>query len=96
MSLIERLKDLSGAVAAAASDAPDDYPEWSYHTYAGNMEDIMDLWAQIRPQRRRDASKIPWIDAKFQEPFDAFAAGEKEKGRQAMWDLYNLEIGDLR
>lgn len=96
MSLREKLDDFAGAVGRAGTDAPDEYPEWSYITYESNMADIRELWMEIRPKLKRDVDKALFIDNKLQEAFSAFDANEKEKGRDAMWDIYNLDLIDLR
>jgi hypothetical protein len=96
MSLTERLADFAGAVSGAATHAPDGYPEWSYETYETNMADIKKLWAEIRPQLKRDLEQAAFIDSTLQEAFTAFDTGEKEKGQLAMWDIYNLGVKKLR
>jgi hypothetical protein len=96
MSLKERLADFVGSVSLAATDAPDGYAEWSYWTYETHMADIKELWAQIRPQIKRDVAQAEFVDAKLQEMFTAFDAGEKERGRKAAWALYNANLEKLR
>ncbi|MFJ3055912.1 hypothetical protein [Herbaspirillum sp. NPDC087042] len=96
MSLTERLADFAGAVGGAATNAPDDYPEWSYATYETNMADIRQLWAEIFPKLKRDIEQAAFIDLKLLEAFAAFEAGEKDKGQLAMWDIYNLQVKKLR
>jgi hypothetical protein len=36
------------------------------------------------------------IGAKLQEMFEAFESGEKERGRDAAWAIYNLKPEKLR
>ncbi|PKB13888.1 hypothetical protein CLU91_5517 [Janthinobacterium sp. 64] len=96
MSLSDKTVDFSGALAIASTDAPDDYPDWGSTTYASNMEDLKDLWAEIRATLKKDLDKVPFIDAKLQEAFFAFDSGEKEKGRKAILAIYNLEVKKLR
>jgi hypothetical protein len=90
MSLNERLADFAGSIGAAASRAPDEYPEWGHWTYESHMADIKKLWAAILPQLNRDLEEATIIDTKLQEMFAAFEAGEKEKGRKAAMAIYNL------
>lgn len=96
MSLKEKLADFAGSVGAAASRAPDEYPEWGHWTYESHMADIRELWAEIRPQLKRDVDKAELIDSKLQEMFAAFEAGEKDKGRKAAMSIYNLDAEKLR
>lgn len=96
MSLAETLKDFAGAIGRAASVAPDEYPEWSSDNYGITKADIEELWPMIRAKLKRDADKIAFIDEKLTEAFTAFDAGEKERGRKAMWAIYNLGLKDLR
>lgn len=96
MLLVETLKDFAGAVSTAATHAPDEYPEWRYGNYNSTKADIEDLWLQIRAKLKRDTDKIAFIDEKLSEAFAAFDVGEKERGRKAMWAVYNLGLRELR
>ena len=95
MSLTEKLKDFVGQIAVATTDAPDSYPDWS-DGYEAHMADIRGLWTEIRPQLKQDLQQAELIDAKLQEMFSAFDAGEKEKGRKAAWAIYNLDVKKLK
>ena len=94
MTLRERLSDFAGALASA-TDAPDEYMPTGYVTYENNMADLKDLWSQIKPNLK-NARDVGFIDARLHEAFVAFEAGEKEKGRKAIWDIYNLDVKKLR
>ena len=96
MSLREALKDFAGGLSTAISDAPDEYPDWSSWTYETHMADLRELWAAIRPQLKRDLEQAEFVDAKLQEMFVAFDAGEKEKGRKAALAIYNSDVKNLR
>lgn len=96
MSLVETLKDFAGAVSGAATHAPDEYPDWGYENYEMTRTDIQELWSQIRPQLERDEDKVSFIDEKIAEAFAAFDGGDKERGRKAMWAVYNLGLRELR
>jgi hypothetical protein len=96
MSLRQILDDFAGSIGSAATNAPDEYADWSSITYETNMADIKELWASIRPQLKRDLGKAEWVDSKLQEMISAFDAGEKERGRKAAWALYNAEVTKLR
>jgi hypothetical protein len=96
MSLREALKDFAGSIAIATSNAPDEYPIWSSWNYETHMADLKELWSAIRPQLKRDFTQVEFVDAKLQEMFAAFDAGEKDTGRKAAWALYNAELTKLR
>jgi t-SNARE complex subunit (syntaxin) len=95
MSLKERLEDFAGALASA-TNAPDDYPFPEFQSYESNMADLKELWAEIRPQLKRDLEKVELIDAKLVEMRVAFDAGEKDKGCKAVMAIYNLKVEKLR
>lgn len=90
MSLKERLSDFAGSVVAAASRAPDEYPEWEHWTYETHMADIRTLWAEIRPQLKRDVDQASLVDESLQQMFRSFDAGDKETGRKTALTIYNL------
>lgn len=96
MSLNERLRDFAGALAIASTDAPDNYPAWSYNTYENNMADLRACWADIRPKLKRDADKVEFIDRMLQEAFAAFDNKDKETGSRAIFAIYNLGVKGLR
>ena len=96
MSLEERLTDLASAIALATTHAPDEYPSWSSWTYATHMADIKALWNEVRPRLQRDIDQAQTIDAKLQEMFALFEAGQKEAGRDIAWALYNEKVEKLR
>ena len=96
MSLKERLADFEGSVGAAATRAPDEYPEWGSWTYETHMADLKALWAEIRPQLKRDLDQAALVDEKLQEMFSAFEAGDKQRGRDAAWAIYNGKVEKLR
>lgn len=96
MPFKEKLDDFAGAIGAAGTSAPDRYAPSSYWTYETHMTDLKELWAEIRPQLKRDVDKAQFIDNKLQEMFAAFEAGQKEKGQDAAWAIYNLEVKKLR
>lgn len=96
MSLQEQLEDFAGAIGRAATVAPDEYPDWSYDNYEATRTDIQDLWSQIRSLVKRDADKVLFIEDKIAEAFAAFDSGDRERGRKAMWAVYNLGLSNLR
>ena len=96
MSLKERLKDFAGSIAGATTDPPDDYQFPEFQNYESHKADLKELWAEIRPQLKRDLEQAEFIDGKLHEMFTAFDAAEKEHGRKAAWAIYNLQVEKLR
>ena len=99
MSLNDGLQKFGDAIAIATSSAPDEYllSQYGYEgLYEAHMADLKALWADIRPQLKRDMEQAAFIDEKLHEMFTAFDAGEKDKGRKAAWALYNAEVTKLR
>lgn len=94
--LREQLQDFAGAISLAATDAPDNYADWSDWTYQSHMEDIKELWSNIRPQLiDRNALLVLFIDEKLKIMLGAFESGETEVGRKAAWDIYNSDMRKL-
>lgn len=96
MSLKERLRDLSGALAAAMDYPSNGYPDWSYLTYENHMADLRELWSEIRPKLKRDLDGAEYVDCTLREMIAAFDAGEKERGHKLACDLYNFDVEKLR
>jgi len=95
MSFKSTLSDFAGALATAINYALDGYPKWSSWTYESNMADLRELRAHIRP-KLRDEGQAEFIDAKLKEAFAAFEANEKDKGREAILAIYNLDVKQLK
>jgi hypothetical protein len=95
-SLSELLVDFAGSVGGLATYAPDEYPPWSYRSYANESADALELWARIKMKLKRDKDSVTFIDAKLEEGLVSFENGEKAKGRAAMWEIYNLGLRDFR
>lgn len=96
MNLKEKLSNFADSIAGATDYPPNDYPQWSYWTYETHMAELKELWSEIRSKLKKDIDKIEFIDSKLQEAFTAFDAGEKEKGRSAIWAIYNLKVENFR
>jgi hypothetical protein len=96
MSLKERLRNFNDSISGATNYPPDDYPEWSSLTFESHMADLKELWTEIRPQLKRDLDKAEFVDSKLREMMEAFDAGEKQRGRDIAWDLYNFDLEKLR
>jgi len=95
MSLIEKLKDFVGSLACATR-APDAFDPTLYVTYESNMDDLRELWAEIRIRLNKDSDKVEFIDERLYQAFLSFEAGEKDTGRRAILDIYNLEVKKFR
>lgn len=96
MTLAEKLNDVAAAVSTAATHAPDAYPDWGFVTYDGNMADIRELWSEIQPKTKKDINKATFVDGKLQDAYRAFHVGDKETGQNALWEIYNSGIKNLR
>jgi hypothetical protein len=96
MNLAEKLDDFAGALTVAISCAPNDYPEFVYSDYIKNKADLLKLWSEIEPRLKRDLDKAAYITQRLHEGFEAYDAGDKEAGEQAMLDIYNLHPKKLR
>lgn len=96
MNLKEKLSDFAGSLAMATAYTPDAYPDWSAWTYETHMADLRELWGGIRPQIKRDIAMADFINAKLQEAFSSFDAKNKNKGQEAILEIYNLDVKGLR
>jgi hypothetical protein len=95
MPLHELLKDFSGYVGGLATHAPDEYPDWSYRSYVSEAAEVIRVWGEIRKRLTRNREDVTFIDAKLAEGLASFEKGQKDAGRAAMWEIYNLELQDL-
>ena len=96
MSLRRLLNDLSGSITLATTYPPDEYPEDLPLTYEKHKADIKQLWEDIRPRLKQDVGKIEVLDRQFDAMFAAFDVGNKKRGREVAWDLWNFPIRDLK
>jgi hypothetical protein len=94
MTLPEMIDIFEGAVGRAAAVAPDEYPAFSYDNYEQTRADIEELWPKIRAEMNLEEETKKFVDAKLDEAFSLFASGGKLKARDAMWDIYNLRLGE--
>jgi hypothetical protein len=94
--LHELLRDFSGYVGGLATHAPDEYPDWSYRSYVNEAADALKVWGEIRKRLTRNRDEVAYIDAKLAEGLASLEKGEKEMGRAAMWEIYNMELRSLR
>jgi hypothetical protein len=77
-------------VSRAASVAPDEYPEGLADNWEKTRADIVAMWVEVRRRPWPSPGNIPFINEKIAEGLAALDAGERERGRQAMWAIYNL------
>lgn len=96
MSTKEQLSDFASSIVAAATRAPDDYPDWGSWTYETHMADLKQLWQEIRPKLTKDITQVKLIEEKLQEMFLQFESGEKEAGRKIAWSIYNMDVEKFR
>jgi hypothetical protein len=93
--LAELIDRFQGAVGGIGSNAPDEYPDWSYRTYESEKAEIAEIWPEIRAALASDSHTIAFIEEKLAESFAHFEAGRTELGRAAMWAIYNKKVGAL-
>ena len=95
MGFLESLEDLAACIAVAADIAPDAYPAWS-DGFGAHFTATMLLWAEIRPQLRRDIEKAQRIDAGLLKMATALEVGDPGGFREAARTLHGLDISKLR
>lgn len=94
MSLRETLNNLQGAISAAWTNSPDEYPDWSSWTFETHMRDLRDLWALAEPRlRNRDVAQQ--VGSDLMRMIAAFESGDKATGRSLAGKLYNRPISKL-
>jgi len=94
MSLRETLNDLEGAISAAWTNSPDEYPDWSSWTFETHMADLRDLWKLAEP-RLRDREVAQQVGSDLMKMIAAFESGDKATGRNLAGKLYNRQISKL-
>lgn len=96
-TLRELLEYFSEELVAATIYPPDGYPEWQgQDAYENHMQDLRDIWAQIQPKLKHTPSEtIAFINERLESAIVAFDAVDKEKGTDAILDIYNLDISSL-
>jgi len=95
MSLREKL-DIFAQELSLATSAPDEYPSWGYVTYEGNMNNLRSIWSEIKPLIKVDVEKVDIIEEKMNEIFSSFDSGDRVRGRDAVWEIYNMKVKNLR
>jgi hypothetical protein len=109
MLLRETLDDFHGCIGGLASYAPDEYSKNDPRTYKSSKQWVMELWSNAKPRIKRNLEEAAQIDQKLKEAFElletyqgALDRGEtpdksiREKGRDALWVIYNMQPGKLR
>lgn len=95
MGFPEILDDFAACVAVAVSTAPDEYPRWSGGLTA-HIAEMRVLWAEIRPQLRRDIEQANRVEAALQEMTSAVEVGNTRGFRKAARTLQGLDVSKLR
>jgi hypothetical protein len=97
MSLPQTLTLFTENVVGGTIRAPDNYPEWNTRRWAGHREDLLSLWADIKPRLKRDLDKVAYIDEHLALAIESFDRGEREPGQSLMVKIYNvLNLNQLR
>jgi hypothetical protein len=96
-SLAQTLLLFKDNVVGGTIRAPDNYPEWDTPGWASHREDLLSLWADIKPRLKRDLDKVAYIDEHLALAIESFDRGEREPGQSLMVKIYNvLNLNQLR
>ncbi|MFE0502421.1 hypothetical protein ACFW0P_16750 [Lysobacter soli] len=96
LAIRELLADFVGSIASAASDAPDNYPDWLPKDWTSHRADLLDLWGRIHPGLKRDVDQAAALGVQVTAMIDAFDSGDREAGREIAWDIFNSQPEKLR
>jgi hypothetical protein len=97
MSLAQTLTLFTENVVGGTISAPDNYQEWDTLGWAGHREELLSLWADIKPRLKRDLDKVAYIDEHLALAIESFDRGEREPGQSLMVKIYNLlNLNQLR
>jgi hypothetical protein len=86
----ESLMLFKEAVASGTMRAPDNYPEWDKFGFPRHKEDLVTLWAEIRPRLKRDLEEAAFIDEHLKLALESFDRGDREPGQSIMCKIYNV------
>jgi hypothetical protein len=96
-SLARTLSIFKDYVVGGTISAPDNYPEWNTRRWAGHREELLSLWADIKPRLKRDLDKVAYINEHLALAIESFDRGEREPGQSLMLKIYNvLNLNRLR
>jgi hypothetical protein len=95
VGLPESLNDFAACVAVAVGTDPDAYPAWS-DGFKAHFAEILLLWAEIRPQLRRDADQVDRIEVVMQKMAAAVEVGDLVNFREAARTLLAMDVSRLR
>lgn len=95
MGFLESLNDFAACIAVAVGTPPDAYPAWS-DGFRAHFAEIMLLWAEIRPQLRRDVVAAQRIDTVLQKMAAAIEVGDTCSFQEAAQTLHGLDVSKLR
>ena len=77
-------------VVRATICAPDNYPDWDTGGYPLHKAELLNKWAEIRCQVKRDTDKVTLIDEKLALALESFDRGERQPGQSLMFEIYNI------
>jgi hypothetical protein len=89
-SFSETLEIFTDTVVSGTLRPPDNYPDWNTRGYAGHREDLLNLWAEIRPRLKRDLEEAAFIDEQLKLALESFDRGDREPGQSIMFKIYNV------
>jgi hypothetical protein len=95
VGFLESLNDFAACVAVAVGISPDAYPAWS-DGFKAHFAEIMLLWAEIRPQLRRDVEQAQRVDIVLQKMAAAVEVGDAGGFQEAARTLHRLDVSKLR
>jgi hypothetical protein len=109
MKLIEELDSFHAQAGKLGSYAPNEFPKGSMYDYYSCRDAVTESWQVLRLKLKRDQDKVPIIDAKLKEGIDLLDAYQKalddgqtpdpamrERGRDALWVIYNMNPSAFR
>jgi hypothetical protein len=87
--LDQSLQLFQDSVASAMVHSPDKYqawhPGWPFH-----RDDLLQLWADVKPRLKRDLHKVALIDEKLAAACESFDRDQREPDRSLMFEIYNV------
>jgi hypothetical protein len=93
----EALELFTGYVVSGTINAPDNYPDWNKRGWGGHREELLGLWAEVKPRIKHALDKVAYIDEHLALAIESFDRGEREPGQSLMFEIYNvLNLEKLR
>jgi hypothetical protein len=88
--LSETLMLFKENVVGGTIRAPDNYPDWDKLGYPDHRNELVSLWAEIRPRLKRDLDEATFIDEHLKLALESFDRGDREPGQSIMFKIYNV------